>query len=427
MTHRHTPLLVLLLLAAACHTAQTEQRTLDLAVEPIFHSNADPLGSGDQILQGSRICFEIDAVLADGSWVTLDTPSACYDTTLVGPIEGEGLCATLEQTGWVGADYTPRDQCPYESVRSFVVPDRIRLEVVPPIDLRAKIEWPLESVAQRGLHPGPRGAFPSDWITPPGEPLRLVPDREVGFAIVVTDSEGRPIAWDPSQGELLAMSSGGATRSVGVDPDVGSWPIASEVGSVTRFALARPMVAQPVIEVVAAEAPASIEIVAAYETSREFSDPAWGNPIGARAVVRDAHGNVVVGAPVEWDLVEGQLALTHEWGPLSPPEYVDLHDGCVPKPTEAEPRRAVLRARLDELEDTLELEWTARPPGRRPTSFSPSEGCVFASPPEAEPRGCGCSSAPAPVSALVLGPWLLLLLRRRLTGQYPLGSTRSRG
>ncbi|MFY0540252.1 hypothetical protein [Nannocystis pusilla] len=117
----------------------------------------------------------------------------------------------------------------------------------------------------------------------------------------------------------------------------------------------------PVVEVVATpvEQAASLEIVAAFAHE----------PLGARAIVRDGEGRVIVGAPVTWSLVEGELALATV-NEFTPPEYTMIGDDCVPPPTAPESRRAVLRAQLGELSDELEIEWTAKPPRKAVTSRS---------------------------------------------------------
>jgi MYXO-CTERM domain-containing protein len=175
----------------------------------------------------------------------------------------------------------------------------------------------------------------------------------------------------------------------------------------------------PLAEVVAtpAEEAASIEVVAGY-----FE----GHPFGARALVRDGEGHVIYGAPVEWSLVEGELALhPFDITPL-PPEYTMIDDACVPPPTAAEPRRAILRAQLGALSDELELEWTAMPPETASEEpFAPAKTCVRGTNTPDDPaepgeddslgdRGCNCASTPG--AGLGGWAWLLLLLglgRRR--------------
>lgn len=141
-------------------------------------------------------------------------------------------------------------------------------------------------------------------------------------------------------------------------------------------------------------------------------------PIYAYAEVRDAEGRVLHGAPVEWSVGEGALAvkpgdLTTE---ARTQEYAVLGLACEPPPSEPTERHAMLIARLGDLEDRVVVTWTARPEGPNPLEqrFEGDANCMFGEDPDVADFGCACSSDErAPVSGGLLLLSLLAIRRRR--------------
>jgi uncharacterized protein (TIGR03382 family) len=136
------------------------------------------------------------------------------------------------------------------------------------------------------------------------------------------------------------------------------------------------------------------------------------------ADVRDAEGHLLHGAPIEWSVDEGALAI--EPGSLTngllTPEYASFwHGNCEQRPaTEPELRRAIVRARLGELEDTIELEYMVEPDSG--FTLGPDSDCVYADAPDNEvtETGCACTTNErVPVAPLLVSVGLLALLRRR--------------
>lgn len=391
---------LLLLAAAACNIAVSEDGSLDLRTRPLFYSEVEPPSSGSRVLQGSQACLEIDSVLVedgeDGVWWTTDSFDSCYDITLNGAPVTDGECVVLDELGEALYEYTPLASCPSEDVAPLLVPDRYRLQVTAATELgSAGLEWYNERSAERYLHPGPRGSFPSDW-TPLDEPLQLVPGVQVPFPVILLDATGEHVAWDLEQGQVLESRDGGAARPLASIPDYdGYFPVSVPEGGRSTLSLSLPGVELPVAELVAtpADAAASLELVVAYGT-QEDTDP-WTAPLGARAIVRDAEGRILLGAPVQWTLVEGHLSM----GPLNdeigiPPEYLGLGDDCEPPPTTApQPRHATLRAELGELADEVELEWTAPQAEPSDEPFEPSSACQRGGEDDGlGDRGCGCTT-----------------------------------
>lgn len=388
-----------------CTGANGEEGHLHVSLSPLFYS-AVHQPSGLRALQGSTVCF--DAGLpdpADGGW---DGIEVCYDMAIAGVPFVDGDCVTLDGPSGVQVDYTPRGDCPVEEAE--VLPDSFRVEVVPVDGLRARLEWQLEHLAE---HLAERlTARPADVIPGADEPLRLVPDVTVGFPVNVIDAAGERVGWDLSQGRVLETKAGGQARTLTPIEDTEAlWAVRVGPGETSTITLEVAGAVLPVATVVATpvEQAASLEIVAALA----------GAPFGARAVVRDAEGRVIVGAPVEWSLVEGELALTAV-NDFAPPEYRFIEDDCVPPPTAAESRRAVLRARLGALSDELELEWTATPPEPTPEGpFEPDPACQRGTGPAGDDglgdRGCNCAAGPedGPAGWAWLAALTWLLGRRR--------------
>lgn len=410
---------ILLLVLAACNVAESEEGTLDLSTRPLFYSATETFASGSRVVQGSRMCVEIQGALLEDRWWAGEF-DGCYGITLDGQAVDYGSCVGLDELGEALFEYTPLATCPFEDVAPLLVPDRYRLAVIASEDVqRGRLEWWQEATAERLLDPGPRGSFPADWIPAADEALQLVPDVEVSFPVVLLDATGEHVAWDIGEGEVVETRNG-ELRSLAAIPDYpGYFSVGIGEGERSELAFVGFGVERPVAEVVAtpATAAASLEIVVGYGQGVEPEPERWTEPYGARAIVRDGEGRVIFGAPVEWTLVEGHLVT----GPLdpelgTPPEYLGISDACEPPPAAPQARRATLRAELGALVDEVELEWTALPdeePSDEP--FMPDPACQRGGEADGlDDGGCGCTTRPAGGSGwLAWGLVLLGAVRRR--------------
>ncbi|MDC0672381.1 hypothetical protein [Nannocystis radixulma] len=372
------------LAASGCTSANSEDGHLYVFLRPLFYS-AVHQPSGLRALLGSKVCF--DAGIPESGDTLFDGIEACYDMAIAGVPIVDGDCVSLDQPSGVQVDYTPRADCPVEEAELELLPDRFRVEGVPVDGLRARLEWHMEHWAE---HLGERlSSRPADLIPDADEPLRLVPDVVVGFPVNVIDAAGERVGWDLSQGRVLEAKGGDPARTLTPLEDADTlWPVRVGAGEQSTITLEVAGAVLPVATVVATpvEQAASLAIVAAFS----------GEPFGARAIVRDGEGRVIVGAPVEWSLVEGELVLTSV-DDFTPPEYTIIADDCVPAPAATESRRAVLRARLGELSDELEIEWMAMPPEEvSDEPFSPDPACQRGTGPAGDgglgDRGCNCAS-----------------------------------
>lgn len=417
---RSSKLPAILLAVTACRVAVTEEETIELQSQPLFYSATESFVSGSRVLQGSRACLEIESVFTGESWWVDGSFDQCYAITRNGEPFEDGSCATFDELGEVLFEYTPLDTCPFDDVVEQLVPDRYRLQVNAADGLRGRLEWWQERLAEIWLHPGPRGSFPNDWIPTIDEPLRLVPDVEVQFPIVLVDAAAEHVAWDFEQGQLLESRGGATPRQLPPSADDSAYALSIGPGERSSLALALPGIELPVAEVIATpvDDAVSLEIVVAYDQGSEQGPDEWGEPVAARALVRDAEGRVILGAPVEWTLVEGHLAVVPGTGDIvvGPPEYLNIGDDCEPPPSAPELRRATLRAELGTLVHEVELEWTVLPdeePSEDP--FAPNPACQRGGEADGlDDRGCGCAaSGSRDTGWAMLGLVMLGALRRR--------------
>jgi hypothetical protein len=400
MMRSSSPCSILLFALAACDVVESEEETLDLSTRPLFYSTVEPLVSGSRALQGSRMCLEVSGIVAGGEYHMISPFEACYAITHGGEPFEDGRCVDLDEPGEALFEYVPLASCPFEGVADLVVPDRYRLQVVAADGLRGRLEWWQEDAAERWLDPGPRGSFPADWVPRADEPLQLVPGVEVSLPVVIVDATDERVAWNLEEGRVYdSPDDGGSWAELVASSEYPEYfPVVVGEGERRIVELRLPGQALAVAEVVAtpADAAASIEIVVGYGPGVETEPERWLAPAGARAVVRDAEGRVVLGAPVRWTLVEGHLVMGPTYAELgTPPEYLGLADDCEPPPATAQLRHATLRAELGTLlMDEVELEWTALPedePSDDP--FEPSTACqrgIDAG--ELQGRGCGCTT-----------------------------------
>ncbi|MDC0720632.1 hypothetical protein [Nannocystis bainbridge] len=395
------------LAASGCTEPNSEEGRLRVSLSPLFYSEIQQ-PSGLRALQGSTVCFDLAEF--DAGSVTVHGAEECYDMAIAGVPFKDGGCVILDGPSGVQVDYTPSAVCLEEEWE--VLPDRFRVEVVPVDGLRARLEWHMELKAERFAER--LSSRPADRIPAADEPLRLVPGVTVGFPINVIDGAGERVAWDLAQGRVLAATDGGPGQALTPIEDTETiWPMRVGPGETRTITLEVAGAVLPVATVVATpvEQAASLEIVAAFA----------GTPFGARAIVRDGEGKVMIGAPVTWSLVEGELAF-ERFNDSAPPEYTSIEDNCAPPPTVPESRRAVLRAQLGALSDELEIEWAAKPPEEKSDApFEPDPACQKGTGRAEDDglgdRGCGCASGAGDAGLAGLASLMLLAGRRRRRAQ----------
>ncbi|MFO7562681.1 MAG: MYXO-CTERM sorting domain-containing protein [Enhygromyxa sp.] len=378
--------------------------------------------SGDRVLLGSRSCPGLHAALLEGTWSTFllsegaALRSACYVEDLEGPadFDAEG-CLPFDAPGEVTWTLTPTGECEYGE-------DRLRFTVVPASpELRLGFdEWRARGpeilgsdMMLIGLDPG-RSA--DDLREDPAAPRLVVADALDVPTLRFDLPEGR-VYWAGDVVELELVGEGLEVVEPVDDEEAGTYEglhfselaLRLELGGVARVRATLPtgeLLESPELIGVASSSAASLDLVALIKTET-------GAPAAAFAQVRDAEGRVLHGAKVQWSMQEGALAVYpgHLGSMLRTAEYAELEGSCHPPSALPVQRRAVLRARFGELEDTVTLVWTqpSSVPERRKHPFVPSESCLFADggpddsdsdegdetgddPGVDEGEGCGCTT-----------------------------------
>jgi MYXO-CTERM domain-containing protein len=402
--------------------------------------------SGGRVLVGTKICPHVmmakrddgTSVLFPGSYES-ESLLPCMDESVLGPAQFDAdRCWSLDAPGEVTWSLSPNGACEFDG-------DSIRLQIVEPSpmlrlgfdDWRVRspsaAEWLDQDVIPVvvGLAPGRTLA---DVREDPSAP-RLVVNGQLDVPMLRLDDELGRVWVDDLELEIVGD---GATA---VEPEVdrfglvngerwpGERPLMLSPTAVVRIRATLPSgetLESPELLAVPPTAAASLDLMVA--SAGEESEYAY-----AYAEVRDAEGRVLHGAPIEWAVGEGALSVRS--GDLSletrTQEYAWLGLECEPPPTAPTERRATLIARIGELEDSVEMIWTALPvpPSDPDRPFEPDEDCMFGdesgsdesgaedeSGADVADFGCACASderSPGSGGLLLLGLLALGLRRPR--------------
>lgn len=332
-----------------------------------------------RVAEGTRLCPEL-------------TCNACPEgqscqgaaITALGAVEPDGACFVAVGSGEVV--WSVAAPCGAAGQE----PDQARLEVVALADLEAVPVQELDQLVQDRPDALRTGAA---WSTATDAPIRVIEGSQVkidvelrapdGGAVLYRGGEVRwstvsgraPVTYPSAALELVTFADTVAEASFQLG-DV-SWPLGQVVG-------------------VPASAARSLELAAAFE-------PGLGTGL-VRALARDAEGAPVVGLPVTWSRVRGDLAVE----PTAPnQDHAWLEDGCVAPEERGGPRSLEVRAERGGLSAAVSLRWEGVADEPDP-AWTPSERC--------DDAGAGCGCAGGGQGGLALLAVLLLRRRRRLAG-----------
>jgi MYXO-CTERM domain-containing protein len=408
------PLVLIPLLAGCYHPGEADYLSFEF---PNFGDFTAEFRSGDQLLLGTRLCPQIAEVHHDDGenqllWEDAQREEfrACFDEVVSGPaaLDADG-CLAFEGVGEVTWELTP-NSCGDRA-------ERMRfLMIEPSPDLQLGFdEWRLRWLQDPLFEAQPIGLAPGRSIAElqesPSEPRRIVAGQ-IDVPVMRFDNANGRVYWMSEDVDLEVIGEGIellAADSTFEGSDGGDLPLRMNTGSSGRVRATLPggeVYESPELIAVTASAAVSLDLIAVAEYQYLFAD------------VRDAEGHLIHAAPIEWSLDEGAMALIP--GSLDNEgltgEYASYWHGRCEEPPSTEPelRRAVVRARLGELEDTIEVEYLQ--PTSEDYAWGPSEECLYADPPEDDPGpdGCACTTDEhAPAAPLLAGVGLLALLRRR--------------
>jgi MYXO-CTERM domain-containing protein len=368
-----------------------------------------PLGShSHHVLVGSTFRFHVVSVVEHEGEVDEENGGGLLCATrsgsgvVVEPEEGEFVVEGVGNGTVELAD--PGVACPANTdILAELGPDRWSVIGVDPADVvgRWAYHWPDSDILDYSLSPGPRGVFP-DILGRPLDELRVVADEPFSAwpaLVLPNSSEEIAVRWGyDDQYELNLPAHYDHLRP----PVSDGWQLEGTLragesfeSNVTILGGSFPL---PLVHAVPVESIASLELVPVYypgDPQRE-----WGPPIGAVAITRDSEGRRVVGAPVEFELTQGRLAIGAVQDTLS------IVDTCRRAPESPTARVATIVASLGKLEASVDLEWIALP---SEGEFDPPPECV---------GSCACTSTnpgestPGLLALFGLGLWLR---RRPLT------------
>jgi MYXO-CTERM domain-containing protein len=366
--------------------------------------------SGDRVLLGTRYCpefsiwFDEDGSHSQAGEGEYDELRACFTDSLTGPgtLAADG-CISFDDLGEVVWELEPQDCQLAQDHGVTFVPDRVRFLPVAAEDVAATVSPWVECYVLEDsyLEPDPEDAFAQDWVPGRDAPVLVAAGQPFLVEIVLAAMD----ACDQAGWSIRGASIDGQAAGAQIEPGdkVHEMTVTIDAGTDLDLVLELPDLGDfPVsrIQGVSPEVVTTLEVVALYGRGEEDMLA----PFVVRGIARDADGNLVRAAPIEWSLDAGRIVFNDEdYGP----EYVLTEDVCVPPGTGEETRSAAVTAQLGDLEASINLTWTVPPASASDEPFEGDERC-----PPADSQGCGCglgSETSGP--AMLLG--LLLLARRR--------------
>ncbi len=373
-------------LATACHRG--EKGRLGFELEGLVDRTYD-FESGERVLVGTRICPQF-VWWSDGQdrghYVQdpQDRASlrACYEEDIDDEAKIVQGCLVFEKRADnVEWELEADPECSLGPVED----DQLRFEVIEASDeltlgfddwrARALETNPLwGDVELIGLAPG---SEPDELRDPADAPHRAIAGELDVISLRLDDPDGQ-VFWSVVPGAIGVLGEGIEVVEPNLDAGDLSFPgelaLRIDDGAVGLVKLDLPGGVEresPALIGVSVDSAASLDLIAARTSE--------GEPVAARAVVRNEQGEILHAAPIEWDVIEGAIGVDrgHLHTQARTADYALLLTSCEAPPT-AQPvvRHAVLRARLGELEDTVRIEWTdAVEVGN---DFQPHPSCLFA-------------------------------------------------
>lgn len=388
-------LLALLPLAAGC----TGSLNSDNGVVNVQLPGVQGLDDETRLVaEGAVLCPDTITDLQTNATVT-----SCYEVQPDGAWEADGACSAAVAPGPAVLTLVPQD-CVISGASFTATEDTLTVEVVPTEELHARLRWLEEVANEPGL--GLVTPVPTDTVPADGDPLRVA----AGGSMLL-DPELRRAA----DGVVVAWSTAGMSASVdgaGVviapppddDSDIGVAVSAGATATV-RWTLADGS-PWPLVDIVADEGPFTLESVYVAVIEAE----GYSQPLGARAVVRGAAGEVVFGAPVSWSSDILQLTQGTPDG-LPSSDYAGTSDSCRDPSALSGEQHATLTATLGDQQVSVDVAWTPEPGDGSP--WAPGADCAADTGAPGPDTSCGCATGSGDLAGGVGLLGALALARRR--------------
>lgn len=406
-----------------------------LACDPPEHSDANkylvrpnlraPLGTDSRaVLVGSTFTFDVEGLVDDANEIDPDQGGLnCVSLTAAGALVETDGAFRVDGVG-PGAVLLgdPALNCPANTdALATLGPDQWSIEGLAATEVSARWAYKPETDALAfSTSPGPRASFPPDF----GAPLTTLRVVAGGHfvarpALVEREGEGE-VRWSADDARLRLPPRYDELRPTYEFPDEPTTRGEFLDGRLVvgdaftaAFELLDEVFTLPRVETTSVESITRMELVEIYwagDARRE-----WGEPAGVLAMTYDGSGRRIVGAPVEFRLTRGRLALNQDESGADVLGLADLCHGPIDAPTR---RAATIEAVLGDLVARVELEWLALPEDNDNDPYPPS--CA------ASELGCDVAAVDTSERGLALGLLVLALLglaRARQTSRRRAAST----
>lgn len=402
MTHPVRSNLLLLLALTLVASGCTASLTSDHNVVNVQFPDAQDLDNDTRLIaEGTSLCPDTLTDVATNATVT-----ACYVIEADNAWQTAGACYTAATPGPAVLSLTAQ-ACTVNDAAFTAADDTLTVEVVGETEIDARLQW-LEEVANDPsltlTTPVPTDTVPAD-----GAPIHVATGATMLLAPELRRASDDAIVGWTAVGASAQVAGDGVQVSPAADDESDIQIVVAAGADATVTWTLASGATWPLADVVADDGPYTLDQV--YAAVLEDTD-GYSAPLGARAVIRNAAGDVVFGSDVTWTSDLLHLAPGVE-NSMPSSDYVGISDDCRDPNTLSGEQHASLTATMpDGATSRIDIVWTP----------APGDGTAWTAPPQClddtgngtgEPD-CGCASTTGgSIGALALVAVLASARRRR--------------